>query len=179
MFALLLLAAPPSAYLPCQAGLSIEYKVEPAGGAAFSMTETVQPSSPKMCLLEQTVRSISGRTEVNVFARELLEDRVLNAGYAELILAFRPPLLVAPIERGKKWRYQTTDYEIEGAGVPCEVPGGKFEDCVRVRERSRDGKHEATSVYARDVGLVMYESRDRRIRATRIVRPDSKKTSGR
>lgn len=178
MLALLWLAALPQDYLPCTAGLSIEYNVESADGP-YSITDTIKELVSRVCTYERVVRSASGRTEVELLARELVEDRITNAGEARMKLGFQPPLLVAPLERGKKWRFQVIDYEILSVGEPCEVPAGKLPDCVRVREKSRVSAYEATSVYARNVGLVLFESEERRIRATRIVLPKSKKTSKR
>jgi hypothetical protein len=167
-----------AALAPCTIGLSIEYshEVKNRGGTLTSKETVLGPGKEaNICLIR---RQSGGLDEV--WARELLDKSVNYAGYEGQLLAFRPPLIKAPVQKATRWRFNTTDYEIEGAGISFEVPAGTFDGCVRVAEKSRDGKHEAYAVYAPGVGLIAYESRDQRMRATRVLRhskENSKKTS--
>lgn len=169
-FVLLLIGEPDAtlhALFPCTAGLSITYTIEPkaAGAKASETTETVlgPGKEPHTCLIERRTA-----TSKDTLLREHLDDRILNAGYADQPVALRAPLMKAPVEKGRSWHFTTTDFEIADAGDTYDVPAGTFDHCVRVHERAQDGKHEADSVYAPGVGLIAYESRDLRMRATRI-----------
>lgn len=170
MIAALLLIAAPSAelerYLPCTAGLSIEYAIESKNtGKKYTSVETVlgPGKEARSCLIE---RRIGGEREV--LMREHLDDRISNAGYADQPIALRPPLLKAPVLKDKGWYFTSTRFTIADIGETYVVPAGTFSGCVRVHEAAKDGSHEADSVYAPSVGLIAYESRDLRMRATRV-----------
>jgi hypothetical protein len=183
-FALLFLAATDPALIalmPCTPGLSIEYIVEPkeAGGKPAKMIETVRGTGREAntCVLDRVTVLADGRELRDAWARELLADRITNAGPIDQVVAFRPPILVAPIAVGTKWHFNTTRFQIAGAGETHETPAGKFAGCVRIVERSIDGKHEASSIYAPDVGLIAYEAKDHTARAVRVKTPPRGKNS--
>lgn len=153
-------------YLPCTAGLSIEYAIESKNtGKKYTSVETVlgPGKEARSCLIERRTGA-----EREVLMREHLDDRISNAGYADQPVALRAPLLKAPVLKDKGWYFTSTRFTIADIGVRHEVPAGTFADCVRVHEAAKDGSHEADSVYAPTVGLIAYESRDLRMRAIRV-----------
>ena len=71
-------------------------------------------------------------------------------------------LLQEPVKAGTTWKNvispsSVEHYEILQAGSPCEVPAGKFPDCVTVESKNR-GAENVTLVnrmtFARGVGMV-------------------------
>jgi hypothetical protein len=71
-------------------------------------------------------------------------------------------LLQEPVKAGTTWKNvispsSVEHYEILQAGTPCEVPAGKFPDCVTVESKNR-GPEDVTLVnrmtFARGVGMV-------------------------
>jgi hypothetical protein len=126
---------------------------------------------PHTCILDRVTFRPNGRAERDAFAREILADRITDAGWVDQPMAFRTPLLRTPLKPGRKWHFNTTDFEIKEVGDTFDVPAGTFDDCVRVYERSADGRHEASSVYAPNVGLISRETRDWRRRAVRVEHP--------
>jgi hypothetical protein len=175
----------PADYLPCTVGLTIEYRFEATGEGhrptGAKMTETIRGAGrePNTCVVDREVIDREGRSNKDAWAREMLADRISNAGYVDQPVAFRPPMLRAPIERAKTWRFNTTEFEIEAIDEVVDVPAGRFTGCVRVREWTRDHTHSATSVYARDAGLILYESRGERYVAVRVTKPNGAKAARR
>lgn len=74
-------------------------------------------------------------------------------------------LLRGPLEVGQSWTNvvsvsSTERYQIIQAGVPCEVPAGSFQNCVRVEARNRVDQGTTlvgSWTYAPGVGLVRLE----------------------
>jgi hypothetical protein len=167
--------AAPIEYLPCTVGLSIEYTDQSRSGAGptLKMTETIRGpgKEARTCVIDRVIQKPDGQTEKDAWMREMLPDRIANAGWVDRPVAFRTPILRAPIQAGKKWHFNTTDFEIKEADATIEIAAGKFERCVRVTERSTDGTHEASSIYAPKVGLILYESRSRRVEAVKVMMP--------
>jgi hypothetical protein len=164
-------------YMPCATGLAVHYRFERVENdivraIGATMTDVVEGPGkmPATCVIERTLVRADGSKEVDRWMLEMQADHISAAGSVDQPLAFRPPLLRAPVERGKKWRFNTTDYEILDADETVEVPAGRFKGCVRVHERSRDGKHEAVHVYAPDVGLILHVSGTERYVAVRVTR---------
>ncbi len=163
-------------YLPCTIGLSIEYTDRPRSGASgpkLEMTETIRGpgKEPRTCIIDRVVQKPDGQKEKDAWMREMLPDRIANAGWVDRPVAFRTPLIRAPIQAGKRWHFNTTDFEIKDVDATIEVAAGKFERCLRVTERSTDGAHEASSIYAPKVGLILYESKSRRVEAVKVMMP--------
>lgn len=195
--ALLIGAAPPAVvreaetatvalqrYMPCTVGLTIEYEILPVENAVKTarrarMIETIRGpgKEPSTCVIDRRTIRPEGTEVKEAWAREHLPDRITNAGFVDRPVAFRTPLLKAPIKRGQRWRFNTTEFEIREVGDTFDVPAGTFDGCVRVVERSKDGKHQAHSVYAPGVGLIIYESLEMRMRASRVTKAESSKTS--
>jgi hypothetical protein len=167
--------------MPCTIGLSIEYTDEPkdiqdpklAKEKTTRMIETVRGPGKELntCVIDRLVIHADGSKEKDAWAREMLPDRITNAGWVDRPVAFRTPLLRTPIRAGRRWHFNTTDFEIKDVGDTFDVPAGTFEACVRVSERASDGAYEASSVYAPRVGLILYESRSRRVRAIKVTVP--------
>jgi hypothetical protein len=161
-------------FMPCTPGLSVEYLDEPkdkaSKGATLRVIDTVRGpgKEPHTCVLDRVTIHPGGKEERDAWARELLPDRITNAGWIDHPVAFRTPLLRAPVKSGRRWHFNTTDFVIKEVGDTFDVPAGTFDGCVRVHEQSADGKYEASSVYAPGVGLISYETRERRTRAVRV-----------
>lgn len=185
----LLAGAPPSpaALLPCTPGLAVTYRVEEGGrDTGVRITDLVRGPREKdgLCVLDrETLRP--GRPEPNqrerdAFARELLPDRVLNAGWLSTLMAFRPPLLVAPLEVGRTWRFNRVEYRVAAVEPRCAVPAGSFGRCVRVEERALDESgHQANVLYAEGVGPVRVERGARVQLAERVITETGGVGSGR
>jgi hypothetical protein len=177
---LAIVAAAPADFLPCTPGLAITYAFIGADGkdTGATMVETVrgQGDDARMCIIDQLTQWPDGKTQRDAWAREMLEDRVVNAGWVGSLTAFRPPILVGPLDRGKKWVFNRTRFEIAEVGTTFDVPAGTFDGCVRIVETSIPaGAHSAWSVYAPGVGLIATEVNGRQRRATRVVLPKTDK----
>lgn len=161
--------ASPALYLPCTPGLTIEYA--PTGGR--QRTETVRGAGalPSTCVIDRETRGEDGKVEHEAWLREILPDRISNAGWADQPVAFRTPMLKAPLEAGRRWHFNTTDFVIRAVGERVSVAAGVFDGCVRVDERTADGKHAVSSVYAPGVGLILAESPGGRLEAARVGKP--------
>jgi hypothetical protein len=171
---LALAAAPePAQLMPCTPGLRIEYRLTDAGTPKADVTESVRGpgSEPNTCVLDRTTHYTDGRTRSEAPMRELLPDRVSNAGTADQPIAFRPPYLMGPIAPGKKWRFERSAYEIAAVDETLVVPAGTFKGCVRVVERGIGIELHAESVYAPGVGLLSFDSGPLKMVATRVVVP--------
>lgn len=173
---LVLLAAVPSDFLPCTPGLQIEYRA----GERTRVTDTViGPEGRNLCRIERaTVRpgpskGAKSSKETEAYLRELLPDRVLTAGYAQTPLALRPPLLVAPVELGTRWRFNRARYRIAELG-PCRAADRTFERCVTVEMSGEDGSS-STSRYAEGVGLVEQRFGDTSMIAVAVRLPKSER----
>jgi hypothetical protein len=156
---LLLIAAAPIDFLPCTAGLEVEYQ----GGVVDRVVEL----KDRHCKIERT----TARGEKDAYLREILSDRVLSAGYASTPLAQRPPLLVGPIEVGTRWQFNRVRYRIAEVG-PCTVGELTFDRCVTVEMRGDDGSKNV-SRYAQGVGLVEQTFGDARLIAIAVRVPKS------
>jgi hypothetical protein len=167
---LLLLAAVPADFAPCTEGLVIEYQA-----GEVMVTDTVKGTDPrKLCRIER-VTDRRGAKETDTYLLELLQDRVLSAGYASTPLALRPPLLVGPIEAGTHWRFNRADFRIRTVG-PCKVGELSFDLCATVERRGEDGSKQET-VFAHGVGIVEQSFGSVVMRA-RAVRLPKSKTAG-
>lgn len=163
-------------YLPCTPGVEIEYRFSQK--ADRTVTDRVRGREGPLCLIDRVTSDASSRPHADVLARELLPDRVVDAGWLSHLTAFRPPLLVEPIADGHRWRFNRSEYEIIEVDARVEVPAGVFSPCVRVRQRARDAAgFEAEAVYAEGVGLILSRRGGARMEAVRVVRPDRKSTS--
>jgi hypothetical protein len=165
-------------FMPCSIGLTVEYRDEPKEGekgAPLTMTETIRGpgKEPRTCVIDRLVIKPDGAKDKDAWVREMLSDRIANAGWIDRMVAFRTPLLRTPIRAGRKWHFNTTDFEIKSVGDTYDVPAGTFEGCIRVTERSTDGAHEAYSIYAPGVGLILYESKAKRVRAVKVTMPNA------
>jgi hypothetical protein len=167
--------------IPCTPGLRIEYEdtLKEGKGSVSRTIETVRGpgKEPRTCVIDRVVKRPDGKEDRDAWAREMLPDRITNAGWVDHPMAFRTPLLRTPIQPGRKWHFNTTDFEIKDVGDTFDVPAGTFEGCVRVFERSSDATHEASSVYAPKVGLILYESKTHRVRAVKVTMPTAHETA--
>ncbi len=155
-------------FLPCAAGLTVVYATEGGG----RVTERVRGpgGEPNGCVVERTVGR-EGDTKPRPstpYLREHLPMKISYAGELDMPLAFRPPLLRGPLEKGRRWRFNTTRYEIEASGLTQAVKAGTFADCVRIRETSEDGSWTLTRVYAPSVGLILSEGSGGRLEALSV-----------
>jgi hypothetical protein len=159
-------------WLPCEPGLAITYQVTVDGQPRSKVVEEVKGrgSEPRLCVVDRRVAFEDGTKESGAIAREHLDDRISNAGWADLPSAFRPPMIKAPIEVGKKWHFNRADYEIVEVGKRLTLAAGTFET-LHVRERATDGNpHVADNWYARGVGLVLRERAAERMEAVAVSR---------
>lgn len=168
---------PADAYLPCLPGLSIEYRLTVGGEPRAEVREVVRGrgDEPRLCVIERRTIYAGGAREDTAWAREHLPDRISNAGWAELPVAFRPPLLKAPLEKGRRWHFNRTDFEIAESGGAVTVAAGKFEPVVVVEERASDGPHVARNTYARGVGLILRVRGAERMEASSVHLPDPRR----
>lgn len=170
-------AAPtPDRLLPCTPGLAITYAYYDATGQdrGVRVIERVRgPGRVKgTCVIDQETRHGDGRTQKDAFVREHLADRILYAGWLQTMTAFRPPLLVRPIEVGHRWVFNRTEFRVAEVGTTFDVPAGTFDGCVRVTESSMPaGAHSAWTVYAPGVGVVASEVNGQRRRALVVEVP--------
>jgi hypothetical protein len=137
----------PLLFLPCVAGIEIEYRTS-AGGVVI---DKVAGQKERLCRIERVTEK-EGRREQDAYLREILPDRVLSAGYASTPLAQRPPLLVGPIEVGTRWQFNRVQYRIAEVSA-CSVGALSFDRCVTVESRGDDGSMNVAR-YAEGVGLV-------------------------
>ena len=133
--------------------------------------------------VEQEIASQTGATSQPVaeIARYLLDGGgkrlrpallLLSAGYAGTPLAQRPPLLVAPVEVGKRWQFNRARYRITEVG-PCSTGELSFDRCVTIEISGDDGSKNM-SRYAQGVGLVEQSFAGTRMIAIAVRMPKSK-----
>lgn len=170
IIALSQLGAPPTlaSLVPCTEGLAIEYVVREGGEAVAEVTETVAGPGQerRTCVLDKRTVRPDGSTSRDVWAREILDDRVANAGWVDQPLAFRPILIKMPLVRGHRWRFNETFYEITAVQSTVTVAAGRFEGCVVVHERL--GDHAASTTYAPGVGVIRWTSKSQTMEATAV-----------
>jgi hypothetical protein len=169
--------APPSSgndldrFLPCTPGLTIEYRLVDAktNDKLADVTERIRGAGqePRTCVTDRTTHYLSGKIDKESLAREYLVEKIMNAGYADQPLAFRPPILKRPLEKGKKWTFDADDYEILETDAKVTVPAGTFDGCLRVEQRERKGAYSAQSVYAPGIGLIRFDQGARKMEAMR------------
>lgn len=168
-------AGPPGRFLPCTAGLLVRSTVHREGRlSAHVEVRVVGPGAePRTCVSVRRTTPVEGAARVETVAHERLEDRVLFAGDPELALAFRPPILKAPLRVGARWRFDLTEYRVEAIGETVRTPAGRFEGCVRVREHQRSDppRPDRVLTYAPEVGLIRAEIGTERIEASAVLRP--------
>ncbi len=173
MIALLLLAQAPADFFPCTPGLAIEYRLADAEGKVTgSRVDTVRGpgKQPNTCVYDRLERQ-GDREDKDAWVLERLSDRVLNAGWLSMMTAFRPPLLMAPLEQGRRWHFDRVDYRVMEAGSRRTIGGQTFGPCVRVHERATDDSgHHGESTYCAGLGLVEYIGPKRHQVAIRVRR---------
>ncbi len=159
-----------SKFVPCEVGLTIEYVVTDGGKKTATVVETVVGPGRERntCVLDKRAKFEGGQESRDVWAREILSDRVANAGWVDTPLAFRPILLQAPIKAGARWAFDETKYRIARAGHTVTVPAGKLENCVEVVETAAG--HHASTTYCAGVGVALWSSGSQKMAATAIRR---------
>ena len=183
LLSLLVAAVPVQDYLPCEPGTTIVYRWEPvsappAPARELTRTDRVEGSEGRYCSIRRTAAASDGR-EGDVYVLERLSDRVLDAGWAGALTAFRSPLLRAPLEHGRRWRFNRVDYRVQV--VPSiRTPAGVFRSVIQVTAQSIPaGEFHAVRTYARHVGLIEDRRSEGRWVAIRIRSPSKKRKKGR
>ena len=160
-------------YLPCRLNMTIEYRWFGADGrpTASTRTDRVQKQQGTLCFIRRTLEDPKGRHEA-VYVLEILPDRVLEAGWAGELTAFRAPLIRSPIEDQKRWRFNRVDYALSPLKAGHATEAGRFDSVIRVvAESVPRGAFRATRFYARGVGLIEDRRAEGRWVATRIHEP--------
>ena len=159
-------------FIPCRVGLEITYRWSDDRGdptEAYRVDRVLEKTG-RMCWRRRTTLEGQRVVAADVFALEHLPDRILNAGWRGSVTAFRPPVLRAPIQNGKKWRFNRMEYRLETLRDGHRTPAGHFASAVRVRAESiPKGVFRGQSVYARNIGLIEERLRDGRWVAIRIA----------
>lgn len=164
---------PPESLLPCTPGLEITYQVtagSPGAVRTATVSERVLGREGALCTLEQRIERAGPPPPPQRFRREYVPGRVLDAGNLETPLAFRPPLLVAPLSDGATWRFDGTQYRVAGPPRSFSTPAGRFEGCLQIEERAKRGGHQGRLRYCPGVGVVDKQIGAVRWRAVRVRR---------
>ncbi len=168
ILSLAIVAAAPADFFPCEPGHTIEYRL--SNGATW--TDVVRGPHPKRkseCVVDRKIVEKGGDTRKEAWVFERTEGRVADAGWLDATTAFRPPLLVAPLEAGETWQFNRTRYTVEATDAKVTVKAGNFEGCVVIAERPAGmDRVVSRTTYAPRVGLVRVERGDQVREATRV-----------
>lgn len=167
LLSLAIVTAQPADFFPCEPGHTIEYRLS-NGTTWKDVVRGPHDERKTECVVDRTVvEKGASREEAWVFERT--EGRVADAGWLDATTAFRPPLLVAPIETGKSWQFNRTRYTIESVDAKVTTKAGTFEGCVVVAERPAGmDRVISRTTYAPGVGLIRVERGDQVREATRV-----------
>lgn len=172
---------------PCVKGVGLEYALTRDGRRLGTTVADVAlgPRPGGLCALERTTRAKGRPARTETLMVERLKDRLLWAGEAGQLTAFRPPLVKGPLRVGTKWSFAGVRYRITAVDAVVESPAGRFTGGVRVEGRSLEaGAHHEVTVYVPGVGPVLRETNGlrwvpiRRLRAGPRKREAPSKSGG-
>ena len=167
--ALAVTSPPLQDYLPCTPGLAITYRWTGNDGQTDTRIDTVEGARGRLCF----VRRRQGHDR-DTFVREMLQDRILDAGWRDAMTAFRAPLLRGPLVDGHQWRFNRVEYRLKVlSNVATSV--GRFRDAVQVHANSVvPGAYQSVRTYVPQIGLIE-ERRPHGIwKAVKVAQPPRK-----
>ncbi|MCC7383684.1 MAG: hypothetical protein IT384_17720 [Deltaproteobacteria bacterium] len=163
--------SPLDRFMPCTPGLAVRYRMLRDGVETGEVIERVEGRGTERatCVLARETKGAGG-VQRQRFAREHLPDRISDAGPVELPLAFRPPILKAPIRAGQRWHFNGVDSRIATTTATFELAGVRLGDVVRIVSRPTEGgANDTTSEYAPGVGLVRVRRGGFELRAVQVI----------
>ena len=155
-------------YWPCHSGWVYEYVWKSVDGAttAFRRTDRIQRQRGRFCYVRRTAPATETPVtpaQDDVFVMERLPDRILDAGWADTMTAFRAPLLRAPLADGQRWLFNRVEYRVRADKGGVMTPIGQLWGVIRVHAESVPaGAFRAVRTYAPGIGLI----EDRRLDGT-------------
>lgn len=168
LLSLVTAAVPVADFFPCEAGHTVEYRLSD-GSKWTDVVRGPHEERSFECIVDRRIVDADGAARTEAWVFERTKDRVSDAGWAGMVTAFRPPLLVAPLTAKKSWRFNRTTYVVEADDARVTVPAGTFDHCVIVSQRpTKGGAIVARSTYAPRVGLIRVEREGQVREATRV-----------